>query len=162
MGAQRYMIARTAALAVICMVLLSAIPVYAASASADKGDNNNIQVTRIVVEPKGQDLNFTVYYNVNMFTRVFSMFFGAKTIQPSVENLFDNFTNVNVTGIDMKDNVAEVHASKQLSLDDEGLYEYTGNATFPMRVDKLEVRDTSVGPMIVENADSLPFFTTLA
>lgn len=151
-----------AALIVICMVLLSAIPAYAAPASTDKGDNNNIQVTRIVVEPKGQDLNITVYYDVNMFTRVFSLFFGAKTIQPSVEGMFANFTNVNVTRIDMNDNFAEVHASRQMSLDSDGMYEYTSNAAFPMRVKKLEVRDTSVGPMIVENADSLPFFTTRA
>jgi hypothetical protein len=151
-----------AALIVICMVLLSAIPAYAAPASADKGDNNNIQVTRIVVEPRGQDLNMTVYYDTNMFTRVFSMFFGAKTIQPSVEGMFANFTNVSVTRIDMNDNLAEVHASRQMSLDNNGMYEYTGNAAFPMRVQRLEVRDTSVGPMIVENADSLPFFTTRA
>jgi hypothetical protein len=144
------------------MVLLSAIPAYAASASPDRGDNSNIQVTRVVVEPKGQDLNFTVYYDVSMFTRVFSMFFGAKTIQPSVEGLFGNFTNVNVTRIDMNENVAELHASRQMSLDSDGMYEYTGNAEFPVRVDRLEIRDTSVGPMIIENADSLPFFTTLA
>lgn len=151
-----------AALIVICMVLFSAIPAYAAPASADKGENNNIQVTRIVVEPSGQDLNITMYYDMNMFTRVFSLFFGAKTIQPSVEGMFVNFTNVNVTRIDMNDNFAEVHASRQMSLDNDGMYEYTSNAAFPVRVQRLEVRDTSVGPMIVENADSLPFFTTRA
>ena len=144
-------------LVVLVMLAISVAPAVASTA-ADNG-GRNIEISRIVVHPSGPDLNFTVYYNTNLFTHVFSMFFGAKTIQPSIESTFGNFTNVTVTRIDLNDHIAEVHASNQTYMNDAGLYVYDQDAAFPMRIEKLEIRDTSEGPMIVENADSLPFFT---
>lgn len=144
-------------LVVLIMLATSVAPVVAASSSDNGG--RNIEITRIVVHPSGPDLNFTVYYDTNLFTHVFSMFFGAKTIQPSIESTFGNFTNVTVTRIDLTDHVAEVHASNQTYMNGDGLYVYDQDTAFPMRIEKLEIRDTSEGPMIVENTDSLPFFT---
>lgn len=145
------------ALAVLVMLATSVAPVVASSPSDNGG--SNIEISRIVVHPSGPDLNFTVYYNTNLFTHVFSMFFGAKTIQPSISSTFENFTNVTVTRIDLTDHIAEVHASNQTHMSDDGLYVYDNDTTFPQRIEKLEIRDTSAGPMIVENTDSLPFFT---
>ena len=142
---------------VLVMLAISVAPAVAATASDNGG--RNIEISRIVVHPSGPDLNFTVYYNTNLFTHVFSMFFGAKTIQPSIESTFGNFTNVTVTRINLDDHIAEVRASNQTYKNDAGLYVYDHDAAFPVRIEKLEIRDTSEGPMIVENADSLPFFT---
>lgn len=144
-------------LVVFVMLTLSAAPAVAATASDNGG--SNIDINRIVVHPSGPDLNFTVYYDTDLFTHVFSMFFGAKTIQPSIESTFENFTNVTVTRIDLDSHIAEVHASNQTYMNDEGLYVYDEDAAFPTRIAKLEIRDTNEGPMIIENADSLPFFT---
>ena len=144
-------------LVVLMMVVTTVVP--AAAASTASSSDRNIQITRIVVHPSGHDLNFTVYYDTNFFTDVFSKFFGAKTIQPSIENTFGNFTNVTVSRIDLDDHMAEVEAANQTYLNDDGLYVYDQNAAFPARVDKLEIRDTSAGPMILQNADSVPFFT---
>lgn len=144
-------------LVVLFMMVVSIMPA-ATAATADTSDRN-IQVTRIVVHPDGPDLNFTIYYDTSLFTRVFSIFFGAKTVQPSIENTFVNFTNVTVTRIDLNTNEAEVSATNQTHMNGDGLYVYDRSAAFPERIRRLEVRDTSEGPMIVENADSLPFFT---
>jgi hypothetical protein len=144
-------------LVVLIMLATSVAPAIAASSSDNGG--RNIEINRIVVHPSGPDLNFTVYYDTNLFTHVFSMFFGAKTIQPSISSTFENFTNVTVTRIDLNDHIAEVHASNQSYMSDGGLYVYDHDAAFPERIEKIEIRNTSVGPMIVENTDSLPFFT---
>ena len=145
------------ALVVLVMLATSVAPAVAATASDNGG--SNIEINRIVVHPSGPDLNFTVYYDTNLFTHVFSMFFGAKTIQPSISSTFENFSNVTVTRIDLDDHIAEVHASNQTYMNDAGLYVYDNDTAFPARIEKLEIRDTSEGPMIVENTDSLPFFT---
>jgi hypothetical protein len=144
-------------LTILIMLATSVAPVVAASSSDNGG--RNIDINRIVVHPSGPDLNFTVYYDTNLFTQVFSMFFGAKTIQPSIASMFGNFTNVTVTRIDLDDHMAEVYASNQTYMSDNGLFVYDHDAMFPERIPKLEIRDTSEGPMIVENTDSLPFFT---
>ena len=147
------------ALALVVLFMLATSVAPAAAASSDDNGGRNIEINRIVVHPSGPDLNFTVYYDTNLFTHVFSMFFGAKTIQPSISSTFENFTNVTVTRINLDDHVAEVHASNQTYMNDMGLYVYDHDAAFPVRIEKLEIRDTSEGPMIVENTDSLPFFT---
>ena len=144
-------------LVVLVMLALSVAPAVAATATDNGG--RNIDINRIVVHPSGPDLNFTVYYDTNLFTHVFSMFFGAKTIQPSIESTFGNFTNVTVTRINLDSHIAEVHISNQTYMNDEGLYVYDQDTAFPVRIAKIEIRDTSEGPMIIENADSLPFFT---
>ena len=147
------------AIALVVLVMLATSVAPAVAASADNNGGRNIDINRIVVHPSGPDLNFTVYYNTNLFTHVFSMFFGAKTIQPSIESTFENFTNVTITRINLDDHIAEVQVCNQTYLNDAGLYVYDNNTTFPVRIEKLEIRDTSEGPMIVENTDSLPFFT---
>ena len=146
-------------IALILLLLVAVAAVPAMAASSGSSSDRNIDITRIVVHPSGTGLNFTVYYNTNLFTDIFSKFFGAKTIQPSIESTFGNFTNATITRIDLDQHVADVTVPNETYSNGQGLNVYDKNEAFPGEIDKLEIRDTSAGPMILENADALPFFT---
>jgi hypothetical protein len=128
----------------------------APAGAASSADSGNIHVDKIVVVPNGPNLNFTVYYDSDFFTKVFSFIFGSRVIQPSILHIFDNFTNVTVLSIDSNNGVAQVVAKNQLTLSDNGWYIYGGNATFTTYVDVLEVHSSDGSVLTINNTNALP------
>jgi len=87
------------------VLLLGTLAVPAEAAAASDGD---FRVTKMIVDPNGPDMNFTVYYESGFFTRVFSILFGARVLQPDILNVFANFSNVSLMSIDSNAGVAKV------------------------------------------------------
>jgi hypothetical protein len=145
--------------ALIAISLLLALAIPANAASPDKADKNMVRVYKLVVEPNGPDLNYTVYYNTTLFTKVFSLFFGAKVVQPSVQNFFTDSNNTTLISIDPSKGIAKFTMKNQSRLTNGGWYVYDGNETFADKVDRIEVKHVSMmKPLVVKNSDHLPQF----
>ncbi len=127
-----------------------------APAGAATTADSEIHVTKLVVEPNGPDMNFTVYYESSFFTRVFSIIFGAKVLQPSIEHIFVNFTNFSITGIDPSGGVAKVVVWDLSNLSDDGWYVYNGSATFASAIDVIEVHNSDGNVVTMYDANALP------
>lgn len=138
------------------MLMLLTLGVIIAPAVAATPTDSDIHVTRIIVEPGGPDMNFTVYYESSFFTRVFSIIFGAKVLQPSIEHMFANFTNVSIMGIDSNNGVAKVTVRNMSMLSDDGWYIYNASTAFATRADVIEVHNSDGNVVTVNNANMLP------
>lgn len=134
------------------MLMLGMLAAPAMAATPD----SEVQVTKIVVEPSGPDMNFTVYYETSFFTRVLSIIFGAKVLQPSIEHVFDNFTNVSLVSIDSNNGVAKVTANNVSVLNGSGWYVYDRNTTFRSKVGVIEVHNPDGKVVTVNDTDTLP------
>lgn len=145
------------ALAVLLMLGVLLVPADAAS----PGYSSSIHVDKIVVVPSGPDLKFTVYYDTGFFTKFFSMILGAQVIQPSIQSLFANFTNVTIVSIDVNNCVAQVIAKNQSTLSDNGWYVYDGTATFPVYVDTVEVYSSDGTVLTMNSTNTLPVMSNL-
>jgi len=147
---------------IIALAVLLVLGVLMIPAAADSpGNGGNIHVDKIVVVPSGPDLKFTVYYDTSFFTKLFSMIFGAQVIQPSIQNIFANFTNVTVASIDVNNCVADVIATNQSTLSDNGWYVYGGTATFPVYIDTVEVYSSDGTILTINNTNTIPVMTNL-
>lgn len=104
-------------------MLLTVMPAYAASTEGP------LHFTKVVVDPAGPDLSFTVYYETDFFTKVFSMIFGSKSIQPSVENVFMNFTDSSLVSMNVPAGSATVVAKNQSRRSDDW-YVYDNDTMF--------------------------------
>jgi hypothetical protein len=135
------------------MAVLGALAIPAAAAQQGDGE---IHVTKIVVEPRGPDMNFTVYYESNFFTRVFSLIFGGKVIQPTIEHLFANFTNVSLLSIDSNNGIAKVGVKNLSQPADGGWYVYDGDRALTENVDAIEVHNSDGGVVTVKDTNKLP------
>ena len=128
-----------------------AVPAMAATAQ-----DNDIHVTKMVVEPSGPDLHFTVYYEGSFFTRVFSIIFGAKVLQPNILHVFDNFSNVTLVSLDSNNNVAKVNVRNLATLDKDGWYVYSGDRTFTSKIDVIEIHNADGQVVTVTDTNKLP------
>jgi hypothetical protein len=137
----------------LVMVIISSV---AAPAMAASGQNKDIYVTKVVVEPQGPDMSFTVYYESTLFTRLFSIIFGARVLQPSIEGLFINFSNVSIVSIDPSGEVAKVTVSNVSRLADDGWYVYDGDEEFPYAIDTIEVHNPDGRVSTLYGASKLP------
>ncbi len=138
------------------MLVLLALGAMVAPAMAATPQDNDIHITRIVVEPSGPDLNFTVYYESSLFTRVFSLIFGARVLQPPIEHMFSNFSNVSIVGIDANNNVAKVTVKNIARLSSDGWYAYGGSTAFASKVDVIEVHNSDGRVVTLNDTDLLP------
>ena len=138
------------------MLVLLTLGTIVAPATAATPTDNDIHITKIVVEPSGPDMNFTIYYESSFFTRVFSIIFGAKVLQPSIEHIFSNFTNVSIVSIDSNDGVAKVEVKNMSKLSDDGWYIYNGSSTLATKADIIEVYNSDGKVVTLNDADTLP------
>jgi hypothetical protein len=130
---------------------------FMAPVSADTPANSNdIHFNKIVVVPSGPDMNFTVYYSSSFFTKLFSIIFGSQVIQPSIQNMFANFTNVTIVSIDANNGVADVVAKDQSVMSDNGWYIYDGTGNFTTYVDVLQVYTSDGNVLTINNTNTLP------
>jgi len=135
------------------MAVLGALAIPATAAQQGDGE---IHITKIVVEPRGPDMNFTVYYETNFFTRVFSIIFGAKVLQPTIEHLFANFNNVSLLSIDSNNGIAKVTVKNMSRLSEGGWYVYDGGTALTANVDVIEVHSSDGRVITANNANKLP------
>lgn len=148
---------KVSAIAIILMLGVLVIPANAASEVSET--KNLVHISKIVVEPDGANLNFTMYYNTGVFTKVVSLIFGAKIIQPSIEGIFANFTNVSVVSIDSGNCIAKFTARDQCRLTEGGWYVYDSNTAFTREIDELEINAASMdGPKVYQNVTVIPMF----
>ena len=128
----------------------------AAPAMAATAQDNEIHVTKLIVEPSGPDLHFTVYYESNFFTRFFSIIFGAKVLQPDIERVFANFSNVSVTSLDANNKVAKLVVRNVATLDKNGWYVYNGDKTFTTKIDVIEIHNPDGQVVTLKGTNKLP------
>ncbi len=138
------------------ILVLITLEVTVAPAIAAAPQDSEIHVTRVIVEPSGPDANFTVYYESSLFARVFSIIFGAKVLQPSIEHMFVNFTNVSVLSIDSNSGVAKVEVRNMAAPSDDGWYVYNGSSALAVTPDVIEVRNSDGNVVTLNNANTLP------
>jgi hypothetical protein len=136
--------------------VLLALGAIAAPAMAATPTDSEIHVTKIIVEPGGPDMNFTIYYESSFFTRVFSIIFGAKVLQPSIEHIFSNFSNVSIMSIDSNSGIAKVEVKDMSQLSGDGWYVYNGGMALAARADVIEVHDSDGSVITLNDADTLP------
>jgi len=141
---------------VSAILMLLTLGAMVAPAVAATPTENDIHITKIIVEPAGPDMNFTIYFESSFFTRVFSIIFGAKVLQPSIEHMFSNFTNVSIVSIDSNNGDAKVAVKNMSKLSDDGWYIYNGSSTFAAPADVIEVHDSDGNVVTLNNANSLP------
>jgi hypothetical protein len=137
------------------LVLLTLGATFAPAMAATPTDKD-VHITKVVVEPGGPDMNFTIYFESSFFTRVFSIIFGAKVLQPSIEHMFSNFTNVSIVSIDSNSGVAKVEVRDMSKLSGDGWYIYNGSSTFASRADVIEVHNSDGKVVTLNDANTLP------
>lgn len=137
------------------MVLVILGMVIAPATAASQGDNE-AHVSKMIVEPSGPDMHFTIYYDSNFFTKVFSIIFGAKVIQPSIERVFVNFSNVTIASIDSNDQNAKVVVKNQSDLGADGWYVYNKSTTFAYNIDTIEIHTSDGNVITLSNTNTLP------
>ena len=128
-----------------------AVPAMAATAQ-----DSEIHVTKMVVEPSGPDLHFTVYYEGSFFTRVFSIIFGAKVLQPDILHVFANFSNVTLVSLDSNNDVAKVTVRNVAVQNADGWYVYDGDNKFTSKIGVIEIHNADGQVVTVTDTDKLP------
>ncbi len=138
--------------AILTLLMLGAITVPAVAAAPADSD---IHVTKVIVEPSGPDMNFTIHYESSFFIRLFSFIFGAKVLQPSIEHMFANFTNVSIVSIDSNNGVAKVMVKDVSKLSGDGRYTYGDIPAFAIRADVIEFHDPDGRVLTLNDTDTL-------
>jgi hypothetical protein len=91
-------------------------------------------------------------------TRIFSVLFGARVVQPGIVDQLSGFGEVKLLSIDTSGQVAKLQAKNQTQLSG-GYYFYDGGAKFPVAIDSLEIKGKSLDrPVTVNNTASIPTF----
>ncbi len=141
----------------IIVLLLGTLAVPAEAAAASDSD---FRVTKMIVEPAGPDLNITVYYESGFFTRVFSILFGAKVLQPDILKVFTNFSNVSLVSIDSNSGVAKVAVNNVSKLNRDGWYVYDGNTTFTSKAAVIEIHNKDGTVVSLSDTNKLPVISS--
>lgn len=143
---------KTLAIVLIAALLLMVTP--ASAASSDPG----VHITRMTIDPSGPDFNVTVHYSTSFVTKIFSLLFGAKVVQPGIVDQLSGFGDVKLVSIDTSGQTAKLQAKNQTQLSG-GYYFYNGGAKFPVAIDVLEIKGKAVDrPVTASNAKSVPMF----
>ena len=147
----------------LTIVLIVALLVAVAPASAATGTPGvhtpGVRITSVTIEPNGPDLNITMHYSTGLTTKIFSLLFGARVVQPAIADQLAAFGDPKLVSIDPYGETAKLVARDQGQLAD-GVYLYDRGATFPAAVDVLEIRGRSVDrPLIVNDTTTVPAFS---
>ena len=143
---------KTLAIVLVAALLLLVTP--ACAASSEPG----VHISRLTIEPGGPDFNVTVHYSTSFMTKVFSILFGARVVQPGIVDQLSGFGDVKLVSIDTSGQTAKLLAKNQTHLSG-GNYFYSGNAQFPAAIDVLEIKGSNVDkPVTVKNAKAVPNF----
>ena len=110
----------------------------------------------MVVDPRGPDLQFTVYYEGSFFTKVFSIIFGGKVMQPDILHVFENFSNVSLVSLDSNNDVAKIVVKNVAVQDKDGWYVYNGDNAFTSKIDVIEIHNADGQIVTVNNTNKLP------
>jgi hypothetical protein len=143
---------KTFAIVLIAALFLAVAPANAAS------NEPGVHLTSMTIEPAAQNFNISVHYSTNFMTKIFSVLFGAKVVQPGIVDQLSGFGEVKVISIDTSGQVAKLQAKNQTQLSG-GYYFYNGSAKFPWAIDMLEIKGNTIDrPITVNNTDSVPTF----
>jgi hypothetical protein len=143
---------KTLAIVLIAAMLLAVTPASAAS------NEPGVHITRMTIEPDGPDFNVTVHYSTSFMTKIFSLLFGAKVVQPAIVDQLAGFGDVKLASIDTSGQTAKLQAKGQGNLSG-GYYFYNKGAKFPVAIDLLEIKGKTVDrPVTANNAASVPTF----
>jgi hypothetical protein len=143
---------KTLAIVLVAALLLAVAPANAAS------NEPGVHINRMTIEPNGPDFNVTVHYSTSFMTKIFSLLFGAKVVQPAIVDQLTGFGDVKITGIDTSGQVAKLQAKDQANLSG-GYYFYDKGAKFPVKIDQLEIKGKAVErPLTINNAAVVPAF----
>ena len=137
----------------IAMLLLLTVAVLPAHAAMTEGP---LHFTKLVVDPDGPGLNFTVYYEMDFFTTIFSMIFGGRSLQPSVEGLFMNYSDVSLVSMNVPSGSAKVVARNQSRLS-EDWYVYDNDTAFSSNIPHIEINIANETKSYT-NMNRLPIF----
>jgi hypothetical protein len=142
----------------LAIVLLAALlPLLVTPASAASSEPG-VHINRMTIEPGGPDFNVTVHYSTSFMTRIFSLLFGARVVQPGIVDQLSGFGDVKLVSIDTSGQTAKLLAKNQTQLSG-GYYFYSGGVPFPVAIDVLEIKGDKVDrPVTVTNAKSVPAF----
>jgi hypothetical protein len=143
---------KTLAIVLIAALLLMVTP--ATAASSEPG----VHITRMTIDPDGRDFNVTVHYSTSLMTKIFSLLFGAKVVQPGIVDQLSGFGDVKLVSIDTSGQMAKLQAKNQTNQSGD-YYFYNGGAKFPAAIDLIEIRGNAVDrPVTARNAKSVPAF----
>jgi hypothetical protein len=143
---------KTLAIVLIAALFLAVAP--ASAASTEPG----VHLTRMTIEPVGENFNVTVHYTTSFMTKIFSVLFGAKVVQPGIVDQLSGLGEVKVVSIDTSAQVAKLQAKNQTELSGS-YYFYDRGAKFPWAIDMLEIKGKTVDrPVTVNNTVSVPTF----
>jgi hypothetical protein len=138
--------------ALIAALFLAVVPANAAS------NEPGVHLTSMAIEPSGENFNVTVHYSTSFMTRVFSVLFGARIVQPGIVDQLSGFGEVKLISIDISGQVAKLQVINQTQRSG-GYYFYNGDAKFPWAIDTLEIKGNSIDrPITVNNTVSVPTF----
>lgn len=138
------------AIAALLLLTFAVLPAHAATTEGP------LHFTKVVVDTDGPNLNFTVYYEMDFFTKIFSMIFGGKTIQPSVESLFMNFSDSSLVSMNVPSGSAKIVAKNQSRLS-EDWYVYDNDTTFAASIPLVDINIANETKSYT-NINRLPIF----
>ncbi|HEY3273021.1 MAG TPA: hypothetical protein VGJ92_04620 [Methanocella sp.] len=142
---------------VLIAALIAALFLAVAPASAASNEPG-VHLTSMTIEPYCENFNVTVHYSTSFMTRIFSVLFGARIVQPGIVDQLSGFGEVKLVSIDTSGQVAKLQAINQTQLSG-GYYFYDGNATFPWAIDTLEIKGNNLDrPIMANNTVSVPTF----
>jgi hypothetical protein len=143
---------KTLAIVLIAAMILAIAPANAAS------NEPGVHLTSMTIEPEGPDFNVTVHYSTSFMTKIFSVLFGAKVVQPGIVDQLSGFGEVKLVSIDISGQVAKLQAKNQTQLSGN-YYFYNGSAKFTWPIDVLEIKGNTIDhPITVNNTESVPIF----
>ena len=143
---------KTLAIVVVAALLLLVTP--ASAASGEPG----VHITKMTIEPGGPDFNITVQYSTSFMTKIFSLLFGARVVQPGIVDQVAGLGDVKLASIDTYGQTARLVAKNQ-SRPLNGMYLYDKGATFPVAVDVLEIAGSAVvEPLVINSTNTVPTF----
>lgn len=147
---------KTLAIVLIAALLLTLLLMVtpATAASSEPG----VHITRMTIDPDGRDFNVTVHYSTSFMTKIFSILFGAKVVQPGIVDQLAGFGDVKLVSIDTSGQTAKLLARNQTNQSGD-YYFYNGGAKFPAVIDLIEIKGKAVDrPVTASNAKSVPAF----
>lgn len=141
----------------LAIVLIAALVLLVTPATAAASEPG-VHITRMTIDPDGRDFNITVHYSTSFMTKIFSILFGAKVVQPGIVDQLSGFGDVKLVSIDTSGQSAKLQAKNQTNQSGD-YYFYNGGAKFPAAIDLIEIKGKTVDrPVTASNAKSVPTF----
>ena len=87
----------------IISVLLVALLSLSTPAYAVSEESSYIHFNRMTFDFDGQDAMVTMYYDLNMFSRVYVLLLGSHNLRPTIENVLFDFEDIELVRIGRND-----------------------------------------------------------